>query len=79
MSNYSINHVPKQNEEEFNIWLTKQEELKKNIKEVCSKYSGTSMDLRSNSLPIGSLMYDSKHQLLFCRNAKVSISYDKQA
>ena len=59
---------PVQAKDDFQIWLRKQEELKKNIQQVCSRYGSS---VKKNSVPFGSLMFDPSHQLLFCRNAKV--------
>ena len=41
--------------------------IKENVRKVCDKY-GKSV---SRNVPKHQFMYDSKHKLLFCRNAKV--------
>ena len=61
---------------EFESWMSKQNELKKNIRKVCDKY-GKSLN---GEVPLNQFMYDSKHKLLYCRNAKVNMYsklYDK--
>jgi len=51
----------------YKSWLKKQDKLKQNIKKVCNKY-GSSL---RKSVPSAEFMFDSEHNLLFCRNAKV--------
>ena len=53
----------------FQSWWSQQNQMKENIREVCEKY-GKSLNGR---VPLSQFMYDSKHKLLFCRNAKVDI------
>ena len=53
----------------FESWMSRQSELKENIRKVCDKY-GKSLN---RQVPLNQFMYDSKHKLLFCRNAKVKI------
>ena len=53
--------------QQFKKWLKKQETLKQNILKVCEKY-GSSL---RKMMPLNQFMYDSEHNLLFCRNAKV--------
>ena len=53
----------------YKSWLKKQDKLKQNIKKVCNKY-GSSL---RKSVPSAEFMFDSEHNLLFCRNAKVAI------
>ena len=52
---------------DFKLWMSRQNELKENVEKVCDKYRKS---LRHN-VPLNQFMYDSKHKLLFCRNAKV--------
>ena len=49
-------------------WLKKQDILRENINNVCEKYG---QDLKK---PVGksNLIWDQKHKLLYCRNAKVA-------
>ena len=54
---------------DFESWNSRQTDLKENIKKVCDKY-GKSL---SHKVPLNAFMYDSKHKLLFCRNAKVNV------
>ena len=56
-------------EESFQGWFDKQEKLKLHIKEVCKRY-GTSV---RKVIPMAEFIYDSKHNLLLCRNAKVKL------
>ena len=56
-------------DEKYNNWLEKQTKLKENIKKVCDKY-GSSV---KKTVPRREFMFDSEHNLLFCRNAKVGI------
>ena len=56
---------------DFESWKSRQTDIKENIKKVCDKY-GKSL---SRKVPLNSFMYDSKHKLLFCRNAKVNLEY----
>ena len=52
---------------DFESWMSRQTELKDNVRKVCKKY-GRSLN---RNVPLNQFMYDSKHKLLFCRNAKV--------
>jgi len=52
---------------EFSQWWTKQKELKERIANTCQKY-GASLRVKVKR---AELLYDPKHDLLFCRNAKV--------
>ena len=52
---------------DFESWMSRQSELKENVRKVCEKY-GKSLN---SQVPLNQFMYDSKHKLLFCRNAKV--------
>ena len=54
----------------FESWMSRQTELKENVRKVCDKY-GKSL---SCNVPLNQFMYDSKHKLLFCRNAKVNVA-----
>ena len=54
-------------EEKFKAWLNQQSEFSKNVERVCRKYGYT---LRKR-VPMEAFIYDSEHDLLFCRNAKV--------
>ena len=54
-------------EEQFQAWLKQKDELSENVARVCKKYGQT---LRKK-IPMKEFMYDSEHDLLFCRNAKV--------
>ena len=54
-------------EGQFKIWLGKKYDLNRNVKKVCRKYG---QKLRK-IVPMKEFMYDSEHDLLFCRNAKV--------
>ena len=53
--------------EKYRRWLKKQDELRRNISRVCKKYG------KELKVDVGmkQLMYEQKHKLLFCRNAKV--------
>ena len=53
---------------EFLSWMSRQTELQANIKKVCEEY-GKSL---RRDVPLRQFMYDPKHKLLFCRNAKVN-------
>ena len=55
------------NEEEFQEWLKEKEKLNNNIKKVCQKYGQKVRKF----VPLREFMFDSKHDILFCRNAKV--------
>jgi len=52
---------------EFDSWMSRQTELKENVSKVCDRY-GKSLSIE---VPLKEFMYDSKHKLLYCRNAKV--------
>ena len=54
-------------EEQFKAWLKQKDDLSENVARVCRKYGQT---LRKK-VPMKEFMYDSEHDLLFCRNAKV--------
>ena len=54
---------------DFESWMSRQTELKDNVRKVCKKY-GRSLN---RNVPLNQFMYDSKHKLLFCRNAKVKV------
>jgi len=51
----------------FEAWWTEQRRRKRRIERTCQKYGP---ELRKN-IKENDLMYDQRHQLLFCRNAKV--------
>ena len=53
--------------EQYRRWLKKQDELRRNISRVCKKYG---KEVRVD-VGMKQLMYEPKHKLLFCRNAKV--------
>ena len=55
------------NENEFQEWLKEKEKLNNNIKKVCQKYGQKVRKF----VPLRDFMFDSKHNILFCRNAKV--------
>jgi len=59
--------ISNQYDEELRNWLDTQERLKENIQKVCQKY-GSSV---RKSVELNQFMFDSEHNLLFCRNAKV--------
>jgi len=54
-------------EDLYDEWLEKQEKFKLHIKRVCNKYGKGVRKV----VPMKEFLYDSKHKLLFCRNAKV--------
>ena len=54
-------------EEQFKAWLNQHNDFSKNMKRVCRKYGYT----LSKRVPMEEFLYDSEHDLLFCRNAKV--------
>ena len=54
-------------DEKFNNWIEKQATLKQNIQRVCKKY-GLSV---KKIVPSHEFIFDSEHNILFCRNAKV--------
>jgi len=54
-------------EEQFKAWLKQKHDLSQNVDRVCRKY-GHSLRKR---VSMKEFMYDSEHDLLFCRNAKV--------
>ena len=58
-------------EDSFEGWLMKQNNLKLKIKEVCQNY-GKSL---RKVIPMDEFIYDSKHNLLLCRNAKAIIPH----
>lgn len=58
-------------EDSFECWLMKQNNLKLKIKEVCQKY-GKSL---RKVIPMDEFIYDSKHNLLLCRHAKAIIPH----
>ena len=51
---------------DFESWMSRQSELKENVRKACDKY-GKSLN---SKVPLNQFMYDSKHKLLYCRNAK---------
>ena len=51
----------------FEDWWEKQKKRKSQIKKTCQKYG---ISVRKN-INENDLMYDPRHELLFCRNAKV--------
>ena len=51
----------------YDEWLEKQEKFKLHVKRVCNKYGKGVRKV----VPMKEFLYDSKHKLLFCRNAKV--------
>ena len=53
--------------DDFESWMSRQTELKENVRKVCDKY-GKSLN---SEVPLNQFMFDSKHNLLYCRNAKV--------
>ena len=53
----------------FQSWWSRQDDIKQNIRRVCEKYGQT----LNGRVPLSQFMYDSKHKLLYCRNAKVDI------
>ena len=53
----------------FDEWWSKQKQLKNRIQKTCKKFGPS---LRKN-IKRNELMYDPRHELLFCRNAKVSV------
>ena len=55
-------------EDSFKGWYDKQEKLKLHIKEVGKKYGASVRKV----IPMAEFIYDSKHNLLLCRNAKVT-------
>ena len=52
---------------EYQIWLKDQRQRKLKIHKTCEKY-GSAI---SYNISRSNMMYDQKHKLLFCRNAKV--------
>ena len=54
-------------EDQFKDWLQQKHDLSQNVDRVCRKY-GHSLRKR---VSMKEFMYDSEHDLLFCRNAKV--------
>ena len=55
--------------DQFKTWLNQKNDFSKNVERVCKKYGPT---LRKK-VSMKEFMYDSEHDLLFCRNAKVGI------
>ena len=55
--------------DQFRAWLKQKHALSINVERVCRKYGST---LRKK-VSMKQFMYDSEHNLLFCRNAKVCI------
>ena len=53
----------------FESWMSRQSELKENVRKVCDKY-GKSLNTQ---VPLSRFMYDYKHKLLFCHNPKVKV------
>ena len=63
-------HTQSDNDDlDFESWMSRQSELKENVRKVCDKY-GKSLN---GEVPLNQFMFDSKHNLLYCRNAKVKI------
>ena len=54
---------------DFESWMSRQSELKENVRKVCEKY-GKSLN---SQVPLNQFMYDSKHKLLFCKHPKVKV------
>ena len=52
----------------YKWWVEEQNKRKLRIKEVCSRMKQRRLNLRS-------FLYDPKHRLFFCKNAKVSDCY----
>ena len=57
-------------EQQFKAWLKEKDNLSENVAKVCKKY-GSSL---RKKVPMKEFMYDSEHDLLFCRNAKVCLT-----
>ena len=55
--------------EDMQNWLAQQKKFKERIKTVCEKY-GTSLQVQGNAV---NFMLEPKHQILFCKNAKVLV------
>ena len=55
--------------DQFREWLKQKHAFSQNVERVCRKYGST---LRKK-VSMKQFMYDSEHDLLFCRNAKVCI------
>ena len=55
--------------DQFRAWLKQKHAFSQNVERVCRKYGST---LRKK-VSMKQFMYDSEHDLLFCRNAKVCI------
>ena len=53
--------------EHFKSWLKQKNDISKAVERVCKKYGQT---LRKK-MSMEEIIYDSEHDLLFCRNAKV--------
>ena len=51
----------------FKRWWKKQEKMRKQIHKTCTQY-GDSLRIKMNRIK---LLYDPKHELLFCEHAKV--------
>jgi len=69
VSSLNLTRFQKEDTEEldFQNWLQEKKNLNLHIETICKKYS---KDVKMD-LPSQSFMFDSKHNLLFCRNAKV--------
>ena len=63
------NTTTESNKDGFEEWWSIQKQLKKRIQKTCKKFGPS---LRKN-IKRNELMYDPRHELLFCRNAKVSV------
>ena len=59
-----------QEDHDFKIWLERQKMLQENVNMVCKRYGER---LKTETRPNFSFMFDQKTNLMFCRNAKVSI------
>ena len=63
-------HTQSDNDDlDFESWMSRQSELKENVRKVCDKY-GKSLNY---DVPLNQFMFETQHKLLFCRNAKVNI------
>ena len=56
-------------DEDLQSWWRRQDRRKENIREVCEKF-GHFAHIRKK-VPVSQIMYEEKHKLLYCRNAKV--------
>ena len=65
----SENDLTQSYSDDFESWMSRQTELKENVRKVCDKY-GKSLNY---DVPLNQFMFETQHKLLFCRNAKVNI------